>query len=88
MPVDFIKIDGQFVRDIINDPIDMAMVRSINEIGQIMGKKTIAEFVENEQILKQIKLIGIDYVQGYHISRPLPLSELVNLGTADYEETR
>jgi EAL domain-containing protein (putative c-di-GMP-specific phosphodiesterase class I) len=88
MPVDFIKIDGQFVRDIINDPIDMAMVRSINEIGQIMGKKTVAEFVENEQILKQIKLIGIDYVQGYHISKPVPLSDLVKQGTSDYEEAR
>ena len=88
MPVDFIKIDGQFVRDIINDPIDMAMVRSINEIGQIMGKKTIAEFVENEQILKQIKLIGIDYAQGYHISKPVPLSDLVEQGTSDFEEAR
>jgi diguanylate cyclase (GGDEF)-like protein/PAS domain S-box-containing protein len=78
MPVDFIKIDGQFVRDITNDPIDMAMVRSINEIGQIMGKKTVAEFVEDEHILKQLKLIGIDYVQGYHISRPIPLSEIDN----------
>ena len=76
MPVDFIKIDGQFVRDITRDPIDMAMVRSINEIGQIMGKKTIAEFVENEQILKQLKLIGIDYVQGYHISKPVPLDQI------------
>jgi diguanylate cyclase (GGDEF)-like protein/PAS domain S-box-containing protein len=76
MPVDFIKIDGQFVRDITNDPIDMAMVRSINEIGQIMGKKTVAEFVENEQILKQLKLIGIDYVQGYYISKPVPLDQL------------
>jgi len=76
MPVDFIKIDGQFVRDITSDPIDMAMVRSINEIGQIMGKKTIAEFVENEQILKQLKLIGIDYVQGFHISKPVTLDQL------------
>ena len=75
MPVDFIKIDGQFVRDITNDPIDMAMVRSINEIAQIMGKKTIAEFVENEQTLKQLKLIGIDFVQGYHIARPVALDE-------------
>ena len=75
MPVDFIKIDGQFVRDITTDPIDMAMVRAINEIAQIMGKKTIAEFVENEQILKQLKLIGIDFVQGYHIARPVSLDE-------------
>lgn len=76
MPVDFIKIDGQFVRDIISNPIDMAMVRSINEIGQIMGKKTIAEFVENKQILEQLKLIGIDYVQGYYISKPVPLDHI------------
>jgi len=84
MPVDFIKIDGQFVRDITSDPIDMAMVRSINEIGQIMGKKTIAEFVENEQILKQLKLIGIDYVQGYHISKPVPLEQLREHKPSDY----
>ncbi len=76
MPVDFIKIDGQFIKDIINNPIDMAMVRSINEIGQIMGKKTIAEFVENKQILKQLQLIGIDYVQGYHIAKPVPLDQI------------
>ena len=82
MPVDFIKIDGQFVRDITSDAIDMAMVRSINEIGQIMGKKTIAEFVENEQILNQLKLIGIDYAQGYHISKPVPLDQLSNDQTA------
>jgi diguanylate cyclase (GGDEF)-like protein/PAS domain S-box-containing protein len=78
MPVDYIKIDGQFVKDITSDQIDMAMVRSINEIGQIMGKKTIAEFVESEQILKQLKLIGIDYVQGYHIARPVLLDELAD----------
>jgi len=53
----------------------MAMVRSINEIAQIMGKKTIAEFVENEQTLKQLKLIGIDFAQGYHIARPVSLDE-------------
>lgn len=76
MPVDFIKIDGQFIRDITSNPIDMAMVRSINEIGQIMGKQTIAEFVESEQILNQLKLIGIDYAQGYHISKPVPLDQL------------
>ncbi|NNJ51425.1 MAG: EAL domain-containing protein [Gammaproteobacteria bacterium] len=88
MPVDFIKIDGQFVRDITSDPIDMAMVRSINEIGQIMGKKTIAEFVENEKILNQLKLIGIDYVQGYHISRPRPLSQLGKKDIRDFEKAK
>ena len=81
MPVDFLKIDGQFVRDINLDPINLAMVKSINEIGKIMGKKTIAEFVENESILNQLKLIGIDFVQGYYISTPVSLSEIsgVNL---------
>lgn len=86
MPVDFIKIDGQFVRDITSNPIDMAMVRSINEIGQIMGKKTIAEFVENKQILEQLKLIGIDYVQGYYISKPVPLDQID--GEASHERIK
>jgi EAL domain-containing protein (putative c-di-GMP-specific phosphodiesterase class I) len=76
MPVDFLKIDGVFVRDIAKDPINLAMVRSINEIGKIMGKKTIAEFVENKKILKQLELIGIDYAQGYYISKPVALSEI------------
>lgn len=76
LPVDFLKIDGVFVRDIIDDPINLAMVKSINEIGKIMGKKTIAEFVENNKILNQLKIIGIDYAQGYYISKPVPLSEI------------
>ncbi len=73
LPVDFIKIDGMFVRDMINDPIDLAMVRSINEIGHVMGKKTIAEFVENEEIVTGLKELGVDYAQGYHIGKPRPI---------------
>ena len=76
MPVDFLKIDGVFVRDITLDPINLAMIKSINEIGKIMGKKTIAEFVENENTLKQLQLIGIDYAQGYYISKPIALNEM------------
>lgn len=76
LPVDFLKIDGVFVRDITSDPIDLAMVKSINEIGKIMGKKTIAEFVENESILKQLELLGVDYAQGYYISKPIALNEI------------
>jgi len=53
-----------------------------------MGKKTIAEFVENEQVLNQIKIIGIDYVQSYHISKPVPLSQLGKHGASDYEEAK
>jgi len=70
LPVDFLKIDGMFVRDMVDDPIDLEMVRSINEIGHVMGKKTIAEFVENKEILACLKELGVDYAQGYHLGRP------------------
>lgn len=76
LPVDFVKIDGVFVRDIVDNPGDYAVVRSINEIGHYMGKKTIAEFVENDAVLEKLREIGVDYVQGYGIDRPQPLSEL------------
>jgi len=75
LPVDFLKIDGSFVRDIVSDSIDYAMVRSINEIGHVMGKKTIAEFVEDLSILKKLQGVGVDYVQGYGIGRPAPITE-------------
>ena len=68
LPVDFLKIDGLFVKDIVEDPIDLAMVRCINDIGHVMGKQTIAEFVENENILDKLRQIGVDYAQGYGIS--------------------
>ena len=76
MPVDYVKIDGVFVRDLADSPGDYAVVRSINEIGHYMGKKTIAEFVENDEILAQLREIGVDYAQGYGIHRPEPLSGL------------
>ena len=73
LPVDFLKIDGEFVRDIINDEVDRAMVKSINEIGQLMGKYTVAEYVESEEILVLLQSIGVDYVQGFAIDKPSPL---------------
>ncbi len=76
LPVDFVKIDGVFVKDIVNNPADYAVVRSINEIGHYMGKKTIAEYVEDAQILDNLKEIGVDYAQGYQISRPMELTQL------------
>jgi diguanylate cyclase (GGDEF)-like protein/PAS domain S-box-containing protein len=77
LPVDFLKIDGQFVKDIVEDAMDLEMVKSINGIGHVMGKKTIAEFVESEAILAKLREIGVDYAQGYHIGRPRPLDEFV-----------
>jgi Amt family ammonium transporter len=76
LPVDYLKIDGMFVKDILRDPIDLAMVRSINEIGHIMGKRTVAEFVESEAVLGRLEEIGVDYVQGYCIGLPEPLAEV------------
>jgi len=76
LPVDFLKIDGVFVKEIVNDPIDYAMVKSINEIGHVMGKKTIAEFVENDDIEEKLRSIGVDYSQGYGVAKPCPIHEL------------
>ena len=71
--VDSLKIDGAFVKDMVQDPVDFAMVESINRIGHVMGIKTIAEFVENETILAKLRIIGVDYAQGYGIHKPEPL---------------
>ena len=76
LPVDYIKIDGQFVKDILEDKVDLAMVRSINEVGHVMQKKTVAEFVENKDILAVLNQLGVDYAQGYGIGKPVPLAEL------------
>ncbi|MET0007474.1 MAG: EAL domain-containing protein [Candidatus Thiodiazotropha sp. 6PLUC9] len=73
LPVDYLKIDGSFVRNMLNDPVDRAMVESINHIGHLMGLQTIAEYVENDQILEQLIDIGVDYAQGYGIVQPSPL---------------
>lgn len=77
LPVDYLKIDGAFVKDMETDPMDRAMVESINHIGHVMGLKTIAEFVESEQILEHLKAIQVDYVQGDWIKSPQPLSSLL-----------
>ncbi|MFZ6645121.1 EAL domain-containing protein [Undibacterium sp. TJN25] len=73
LPVDYLKIDGSFIKEIVNSPTDRAMVESINQIGHVMGKQTIAEFVEDDAIIACLKQIGIDYAQGYGIGRPQPL---------------
>jgi diguanylate cyclase (GGDEF)-like protein/PAS domain S-box-containing protein len=76
LPVDYLKIDGVFVKDIVEDPVGLALVKSINEIGHVMGKQTIAEFVESQEILDELNKIGVDYAQGYYLGKPKPLSEL------------
>jgi diguanylate cyclase (GGDEF)-like protein/PAS domain S-box-containing protein len=76
-PVDFLKIDGSFVKEILHDPIDREMVRSINEIGHLTGKQTIAEFAENAEIITMLRGMGIDYAQGYGVSEPKRLLQAV-----------
>jgi len=77
LPVDYLKIDGSFVRHMDKDPVDHAMVDVINRIGQVMNLKTIAEFVENGEILDKLTALGVDFAQGYHLGKPRPLYEVI-----------
>jgi diguanylate cyclase (GGDEF)-like protein/PAS domain S-box-containing protein len=77
-PVDFLKIDGSFVKEILHDPIDREMVRSINEIGHLTGKQTIAEFAENNEIIDMLRTLGVDYAQGYGVSQPQRVLKAAN----------
>jgi len=76
LPVDFIKIDGAFVKEILNSKVDRAMVEMITRTAKIMQKQVIAEFVETPAILEELRAIGVDYVQGYAIGRPVPVLSL------------
>ena len=75
LPVDYIKIDGTFVKDVSTDPVSRAMVDSIQQMARAMRLNTIAERVENEQTLNILREIGIDYAQGYHLGRPQAINE-------------
>ena len=76
LPIDFLKIDGAFVRDISEDPVDRAVVEAIQRIGRVMGLQTIAESVENEDALRALTEIGVDYAQGIHVARPALLTDI------------
>lgn len=77
LPIDYLKIDGELVREIVDDSVSLAFVRTIQGVAQLMGKRTIAEYVENEAIRDAIAEIGCDYLQGYCVGNPLPLTELL-----------
>jgi EAL domain-containing protein (putative c-di-GMP-specific phosphodiesterase class I) len=79
LPVDYLKIDGIFVKDVLDDPIDAAMVRSIVDIGRVMKMETVAEFVENEEIRRYLNEINVDYVQGYGVEKPMPIDDILLL---------
>jgi len=70
LPVDFLKIDGLLIKDILDDPTDFTMVKAISDISKSMGKRTVAEFVESPRLLNAVRDIGIDFAQGYHLGEP------------------
>ncbi|MCI4458576.1 MAG: EAL domain-containing protein [Thermocrinis sp.] len=75
LPVDFLKIEGEFIKTIPNSPTDRIFIEGIVSVAKKMGIKTIAEFVENEEVLEVVKDLGIDYAQGYYLGKPEPLEE-------------
>lgn len=73
LPVDYLKIDGSFVRDIAHDPMDRAMTETINRIGHIMGLKTVGEFAESDVVIGELRTLGVNFAQGYGVQKPMPL---------------
>ncbi|HKE43289.1 MAG TPA: EAL domain-containing protein [Steroidobacteraceae bacterium] len=77
LTVDFLKIDSMFIANLANDAIDYEMVSAINRIGHVMGKRTVAECVEQTSVLERLKEIGVDYAQGFALGLPIPIDELL-----------
>ena len=86
LPVDFLKIDGSFVKGMLQDPVDAAMVEAIHRIGRVMGKQTIAESVETVAIRDALASVGVDYGQGYAIAMPAPFE--VAADTSAWQQRR
>jgi EAL domain-containing protein (putative c-di-GMP-specific phosphodiesterase class I) len=91
LAVDYLKLDGCFVKNMVSDNIDHAMVQAINQIGHTMDIKTIAEFVEDEATLEAVRSVGVDYAQGYVIAKPMPIeialyNEPIDVGTTAEEQ--
>jgi diguanylate cyclase (GGDEF)-like protein len=78
LPVDFLKIDGMNIRDILSDPVDYAMVKSINELGQLLGKETIAANVDTAELAEELRKLGVNYMQGHAYGKPQPLNNFIH----------
>lgn len=76
LPLDYLKIDGQFVRDLLSDPLDEVSIRCFVDVARVVGLKTVAECVENAELLERVRALGVDFAQGYHLHRPAPLETL------------
>jgi diguanylate cyclase (GGDEF)-like protein/PAS domain S-box-containing protein len=79
LPVDYIKIDGLFVENMNKDPVDYATVRSIQDVAKLLGKQTIAEFVEDAEVEDQLRDLGVDFMQGFLRHRPMPLENVFSV---------
>ena len=77
LPAQHVKIDGSFVRDMLNDSIDLALVKAINDISRSLDKRSVAEYVETAEVFFALKEIGVDYGQGYFIARPVPIDKVL-----------
>ena len=73
LPVDYLKIDGQFISNVADDNVDESMVKAIHEVGSAMGIETIAERVETREVLEKLGALGVEFAQGYYIARPTPI---------------
>ena len=76
LPLSYLKIDGNFVHNLVSSPVDAAMVKAVHEVGQVMNLLTIAELVEDGETLVRLREIGVDFAQGYYCGRPIPLVQL------------
>jgi len=76
LPVDFLKIDGQFISHITQDPVNRSMVEAISKVGRALGIATVAECVESAAVLAELRRIGVDFAQGFHLAPPLPIAQL------------
>ena len=81
LPVDYLKIDGQFIRNVVDDSVDESMVKAIWEVGHAMGIETIAERVETKQVLEKLGSLGIEFAQGYYIARPTSVASFAPWGS-------
>ena len=78
LPLDYVKVDGFFVKDMLTDPVAAEMVAAIHQVGTAMGLETVAEYVENTEIADKLHALGVDFGQGYSFGKPVPLDELMN----------
>jgi len=86
LPVNYLKIDGSFIREVTTDDISLSMVDAICKIGRTMGLQTIAEYVGDDETVETLRRIGVDYVQGFHIGHPVPLREITDRLQAEVVE--